>query len=216
MFHVFAIGPVVLAGIILLTATGGCAFLKPAKSESHYYLLTAVVPTGHSSNHNGPGRVVRLLPVEVANYLESKDMVVRGGTNEVNYHLFHRWAEPLDAGIRRVLAEDLRDSSEIHAVITDQPAPAHKPFYTVWVRVLTCGGSETNHDGSAVFEAAWEITKSQPEQKLVAHGVFRSRPAVWHPGDYSQLANQLSLALGDFSQELVHTISRPTGGDPNP
>lgn len=204
-------GPWILAGVILLAATGGCAFLKPAKSESHYYLLTGVAPKVAPTHHNKSGCVVRLLPIEAANYLEGRNIAVHENPHEVNYPLFHRWAEPLAAGVRRVLAEDLRNWPEIRAVITDQPAPAREPLYTIWIRVLACGGSEAHHHGSAVFEATWTITQSQPKPTPVAHGVFRSRPAVWHPGDYRQLAKQLSRAVGDFSQVLVQAISQPTG-----
>lgn len=202
----------VSAAIVLLVA-GGCAFLKPAKNESRYHVLTATSSPSVRNQHDqmGPAFVVCLRPVEVANYLATRDMVVRTGTNEVTYALFQRWAEPLNAGIGRVLAENLRASPEIRVVITDQPAPAHRPLYTIWVRVLACEGSEANHHGSTVFEAAWEITQSQPEPTTLAHGVFRSKPTDWHRGDYNQLAHQLSRALGDFSQVLVNAISQQTG-----
>lgn len=203
----------VLAAVAVLTATSGCAFLKPAKNESHYYLLTAMRPPGAAvgGSRTGTNLVVRLQPVEVANYLKTKDMAVRTGTNEVAFDLFHRWAEPLDDGVRRVLAEDLRANSDIRAVLTDEPAPAPGPVYNVQVRVLACEGVRTNHGGEVMFKAVWQITRSGPEPTVVAHGVFQSTPAVWHPGDYAELAGQLSRAVDEFSHVLNVALTGYSG-----
>lgn len=202
--------PAVSAAIVLVSSSG-CAFLKPVKSESHYYVLTAAGPGGASrAKREEPGCAVWLQPVEVANYLENNGMAVCTGTNEVRYALFHLWAEPLDAGVRRALAEDFRRAPGIRAVVTDQPAPAHMVLYTVWVRVLKCEGSETGDRGSAVFEAAWEVRRAGTREMTVARGVFQSQPEDWRPGDYGQLAQRLSQELGDFSEVLTQAMSRRT------
>lgn len=194
----------------LVFVAGGCAFLKPAKSESHYYVLTAVGPANISVRKAAgkSGYAVCLRPVEVANYLENEGMAVCTGTNEIHYALFHDWAEPLGTGIRRVLAEDLRNSPKIDTVITDQPAPAQERLYTIWVRVLKCQGSEANHQDTVAFEAAWEVTGGEPERKTLGQGVFRATPTAWQPGNYNELANQLSKEIADFSQVLVQAVSR--------
>jgi uncharacterized protein len=198
------------ATALLLLTGSGCAMLQPAKSETHYYLLNAAASPAKSADHNKTksGFVVRLLPVEMANYLQTKDVAVRTETNEVTFAMFQRWAEPLADGIRRVLGEDLRAAPEIRAVITDQPAASHRPVYVISVHVLNCEGSEANHHGSADFKAVWEITRSDANQTVVAHGVFQSPPMLWHPGDYSQLADQLSRALNHFSHALANAISQ--------
>ena len=158
--------------------------------------------------------MVRLRPVELANYLQTKDMAVRTGTNEITFALFHRWAEPLDAGIRRVLAQDLRAAPAIRNVITDEPAPAGCSVYTLSVHVLTCEGIRTDHMGSAAFAAVWEITGPGFPGAVLDQGVFRARPASWTPGDYGQLASQTSKSLEEFSDMLVGAITRRTRAQP--
>jgi uncharacterized lipoprotein YmbA len=195
---------------VLLLAGNGCAFLQPAESESHYYLLTAVHLPGVSAPRGGPTCVVRLLPVEVADYLKTEDMAVRTGTNEIIFAQFHRWAEPLAAGVRRALADDLCGSSRIREVLTDQPAPGRGPLETVFVRVLACEGEERGGRGAIVFEASWEI--SGPGEASWAHGLFQAQPAAWHPGDYNQLANRLSRAVDDLSRVLSDAIASPSKG----
>lgn len=188
----------------------GCAFLRPAESESHYYLLTAVHLPGKSVRRGGPTCVVRLLPVEVADYLKTENIAVRSGTNEIIFALFHRWAEPLEAGVWRALAEDLRAAPGIREVLTDQPAPTHVQVYNVSVRVLACEGEERGHSGAIAFEAAWEISGAG-EASLV-HGIFQAQPAAWHPGDYNQLARGLSQAVADLSRVLSDAIASPAKG----
>lgn len=205
--HPWVFATAVTFGLAVLTA--GCSFLQPAKSESHYYLLAPANPPAVAGHTNaGPAFAVRLRPVELAEFLNTRDMAVRTGENEIRFALYHRWAEPLDAGIRRVLAANLRAEPTVRAVLTDQAPPPHFPVYTISVYVLSCEGASTNHVGSAMFEAFWEITGPDPRNAVIGQGVFRAAPASWTPGDYGQLARELSRALADFGSVLVDTISR--------
>lgn len=201
-----------LAILGLLALSSGCAALKPAQNESQYYLLSARAPNAQATSHPSARAscVVRLCPVEMADYLKTEDMVVRMANNAVRFEPFQRWAEPLASGIRRVVAENLRRAPEIRSVLTDQPAPAHTPVYSIQIHVLACNGTQAKHHGSANFEAVWQITRNDQTQTVLAHGVFRAPSTRWQPGDYSQLAGQLSQDLGKLGDVLVDAISRTT------
>lgn len=189
----------------LLVAVNGCISLKPASGEQQYYLLT-----GSSSNvsrgHTGPARVVRLLPVEMPDYLETRNMAVRTGSNEIIFPTFHEWAEPLDMGIRRVLAEDLRASPAIRDVLTDEPPPADAKVYTILIHILSCEGNSANGQSSILFKAEWGISESEDSTPF-ARGTFSTQPNRWKPGDYSDLANQMSAAVEDLCRELNRAIT---------
>lgn len=193
---------------VSLMLVSGCAFLQPAKNETQHYLLTARHAATEPSKNlkTEPGCVVRIRPVDLSNYLSTRDIVVRTGTNEVRFEEYQRWAEPLDAGIRRVLAEDLETAPQISSVLTDQPAPANKPVYSIFIHVLACGGKQTGQQGSMEFKAVWQISRLNGHQTVVAHGRFQAQPTHWHPGDFGQLAAQLSDALGNFNHVLVQAI----------
>ena len=197
------------ATIAFLIVTGGCTLLKPAENESHYYLLTAQGSDQARSDQKGigTGDVVRLLPVEVANYLRNQGIAVRDGTSEIDFDLFHQWAEPLSDGIRRVLAEDLQMMPGIRSVLTDQSGSAGQPVYTISIDVLTCEGLRTKSQGSAIFKAEWAVTRSGSTQTTIAHGIFQPPPQVWHSGDYTGLANELSHTLNEFARVLACAIS---------
>ena len=195
--------------IFLWFVSSGCAFLKPAESESRYYLLTSEIPSKGSAAHNksDAGKVVRILPVDVANYLQNRSMAVRAGTNEVVFALFHQWAEPLSDGVRRVLAQDLVTLPGIRAVLTDQSAPAGETVYSVSVHVLQCEGMRGDSKSLALFKAEWEITGPGLKRNVLSHGTFQAPKSVWHAGDYDELANELSRALAGLSRALNQAIS---------
>lgn len=201
--------------IALLELNSGCSFLTPATAETRHYLLTAadhVTASTNASESATTSCVVRLRPVEIANYLKNGDIAVRTGTNEVKFDDFQRWAEPLDAGIRRVMAEDLSSTPEIRTVLTDQPAPAAARVYDISIHVLACEGTTiANHQGSIAFKAVWQIAQSGKNAAVLAGGTYQAPPTDWRPGDFGQLASQLSDALNDFSVTLADAISRQTG-----
>ncbi|MCL5097030.1 MAG: PqiC family protein [Candidatus Omnitrophica bacterium] len=192
--------------LCLVLFAGGCAFLKPAQSETQYYLLSSTSLAAPPGNTNTiPASFeVRLRPIEAADYLQTKDIAVRTGTNEIHFALFHRWAEPIDAGVGRVLAENLQSSTLIRNVLTDRAVPTDRQAYTFYIRVLAFEGNVNGHRGSASFEAAWEL--AGPSLQVLANGVFRAPPTVWNPDRYGQLAHQLSSALGDFSRFLLEVM----------
>jgi len=186
-----------------LFALNGCSLsLKPASGVEHYYLLT-----GGSSKLSSPSDfhpcVVRLLPIEAPNFLQTRDMVVRAAPDEMVFATFHQWAEPLDAGVRRALADDLRTSPAVREVLTDEPDPGNTKVYVISIHIFDCEGNRTNGQNSILFEARWEISQSNV---ALAHGIFRAEPASWRSGDYGDLAIQLSRAIENLARLLNKTI----------
>jgi len=79
----------------------GCA---TRSAPTHFYLLSATLPpvTAAPAKTN-VGLWVDPLP----EYLRRPELAVRSGPNEVVYHDFQHWAEPLDRAVPTILAQDL-------------------------------------------------------------------------------------------------------------
>ena len=195
---------------VLLTAINGCSLFMPVKDEEHDYLLTAE-PLPKPTAEVKPAGVVRVLPVEVPAYLQTSDMVMTR-TNEVVFAKSHEWAEPLDAGIRRVLVQDLRGVQGIREVLTDEPPPAHGKPYIISIRILDCEANDTNGQGSVVFSAEWEISQGRPDTAILAKGVFHAPPAPVRRGDYAGVVSQISKAVAELSGILAQAISEHANG----
>ena len=196
--------------IALLALSNGCALFRPVQAEEHYYLLTAESSSHVARQGNGGACVVRLLPVEVPDYLQTKDMAVRIGTNQIVFTVYHQWAEPLEAGIRRVIADNLRVSPQIREVLTDEPSPRHEPVCEISAHILSCEGNYINGKGFITFGATWEISQSGPQAATLAQGVYHAPPTTWHAGDYGELPGQTSAALDGFSQFLAQAVTEHT------
>lgn len=192
-----------IAGLSLLMA--GCAPFQPAHDHEQHYILDALPGKAPSSRER---LVVRLPAVEVAQYLQGEEMAVRSNGNEVDYPLNHRWAEPLDAGMRRVLSEELRAAPLVEQVLIDEPSPPERTVYRVSVRLLACEGMKNGGGGGeARFSAAWEITKDGSPESVVAHGVFQPPPAPWAADNYNQLASDLSRAARGLTDVILDALA---------
>ena len=82
-----------------------CTILGPQRDSSRFFTLTAVAesPDGAAPS----GIAVGLGPVRVPAYLDRPELATRVATSEVRFSPNERWAEPLSASLRRVLAQNL-------------------------------------------------------------------------------------------------------------
>jgi uncharacterized lipoprotein YmbA len=186
---------------LLLLGVCGCAMVKPVSGDTHVYILSQVESANFGTKRPATC-VVRLESVDVASYLRTKDIGVRTGTNEIIFSNSHQWAEPLNEGIRRVLAENLRRSLAIEQVLTDQMSAPGLPVYSFHVDILACEGSPP----SAEFEAVWQVTGPNG---AFAHGDFRMKSATWNGTDYAALAKRLSEGIEGLAEKLLEALPGP-------
>lgn len=78
----------------------GCARSAP----SHFYVLSTMLPPPATVS---PEVRVGLWVDPLPDYLRHPELVTRHGPNEVAYHDFQRWAEPLDVAVPTILAQNL-------------------------------------------------------------------------------------------------------------
>lgn len=190
---------VLLAGALAL---GGCSIVPEPKADPtrHYVLATyagdgeraaaAAIPAGKP--------VIGLRTVELPAYLLArKSIAVRQGRNEIVYHEYARWAEPLEDGIQRIVSERLLSSGAISGIAL-LPGRAARS-YDLIIRVLECEGA-----GSSVhFVAEYEL--SAPGGAIIGGTRKFVAPAVaWDGKDFAALAK----ALGDAVTALAADIAK--------
>lgn len=181
---------VVLAFAGLLT---GCNILPEARPENARHFVLQAQPAAAAAPADA--LKIGLRPVEVATYLRGKAMAVRVGENEVRYAHDAFWAEPLDAGIARVL----RESLAAHATVLPYPFPTQLPRdYDLTVRVLSAEGGANG----VRFVAVIELLRVGDKPELVVRREFTAPPTAWG-NDYGQLARGLSDAVTALAAEVV-------------
>ena len=178
---------------------GGCSLPQPQPDPTRFYVLSA--PALSAAEPTAKGSSVYLRPIELANYLKAKPMIVRRGNNEIEFREYARWGEPLELGLGRVLREDLLARGAARTVLSAGLRPLNVDCdFELGVRVLACEGAA---DGGVNFRAVWELWAAGATPKMAAHGEFRSEGLKWDGKSEAALAEQLSKAVSDLSGEIA-------------
>jgi len=185
----------------------GCSSLLPQATPdtTRYFVLSNPV-TARSGVTKAGGRLqIGLRPVELPAYLRAtKSMVVRDGGNEIRYQDFSRWAEPLEAGVNRVLKERLLASSEVAGVVAHPMRGDVMRDYDVTVRIIHCEGG----GGLAKFSASYDIVSTVDGGKTVASKTFAAPESPWDGKDFSELARLLSEGVAALSERIVADLPK--------
>ena len=199
-----------LLGVLLsagLFAVTGCNLIPPSTPDAtRYYVLTTTPAKPAAETADSPRWRISLRTVEVPNFLRGKAMQVRSAGNEIHYAEESRWAETLEAGLGRVLREDLEARNEVGHVIESAGEDAD---WDVAVRVLRCEGDKDAK--VARFSAVVEVYAPRLGAQLKAQDTFVVEVPGWD-GTYGQLAAKLSEAVDGLAGHIVTLLG--TGGSP--
>lgn len=201
-FPLRRLAPVVAA----LLAAAGCSIVPEAKTDPMRFYVLSTAAAGAAAPTGGP--TVQLREVELASYLRSRPMVVRRGENEVEFRDFARWGEPLEAGVARVLREELLARGAAGAVLTaGTRRESAKIDATLTVRVLACEGAA---GGAVVFRAVWDLSPVNSDgKKISARGEFRAADLRWDGKSEAALAAQLSQAVAGLAAQIAAELAKP-------
>ncbi len=95
-----------LSPTLLLLALGlaACVSLKRTPEARFFYLRAVAEPAAPTG---APGSLVAVMPVRLPGHLQRPQLVTEVTPGELRVDEFLRWAEPIDEGTTRVLAENL-------------------------------------------------------------------------------------------------------------
>lgn len=187
--------------LTLLCGVGsGCLDLKPVDDPTRYFLLSSLNATAQPSREPAHALSLGLAPVTVPDYLESPWMVVRVSDTEIRYSDFHKWGEPLNKGIQRVLAEDLGPLLDTDAVKLN----AWRKGAVDTAIEVTINRFDVALEGQVVLDAQWQVTGDATK---VSHKVIR-RAGPSAQTDPAGAARTMSEALGDLSRAMAEELQR--------
>ena len=151
-----------LAALSIAAVTLGACGLPSESAPTYYYLLDPIEPAAE----RGAGGAVRLAlePVEIPGYLDRQALVTRGTSNELEVASFHQWAEPLNANVTRVLAENLRLLLEQTDVVQ---LPSRIAGFNAELQVELVR-FERAADGPVTLVARWVVLDGRSQQELAS------------------------------------------------
>jgi uncharacterized lipoprotein YmbA len=197
-----------LLGLAASICLAGCA----VSDATQYYTLgqaaAGSVESGAKasvsrSSAAGTGSVtIGVGPVTVPSYLERSQIVTRTSADQVELSMFHRWAEPLEDGMARVLAEEIgaRVPSERIVMFPWRGAAARAIQYQVVVAVVRFDGRP---GGDITLDTRWRILGSNGDELAFRRSTVIEAAAG--PG-YERMVAAMARALVALAQEIAAEI----------
>jgi len=172
----------------------GCASEPPTR----IYVLSPPVDDRPSGSTLAGATVLQIRPVVLPDYLDTTDILLRIGTNEIKASPTGRWGERLSQGLDHALAAALvvrlpRDRVEL-AAASDRSAR--------WV-LVTVEAFDVQPDGHSVLKASWRILDPKPDATpLTGSGVFATPAATGPIGDAAIVA-AMSQVIGLLADRIA-------------
>jgi uncharacterized lipoprotein YmbA len=187
------------ASVLLLLA--GCQVIpEPREDPTRYYTLGA----SHTAVADTPAAepfTVGLLPVELPAYLRKGLLVVRKGDNELRFSDYERWAEPLEAGITRLLQSGIQ--SDARFTVTNQAVSGLR-CCEVKVRILQAEGLAPEGASASIrFSATVELHSADGQGRVLTRRTFTAPPQAWDGRSHAALAKGLGEDIELLAREIT-------------
>ncbi len=210
----FSVLRILRVPVVLLTLVwflGGCNIARQS-SPSHFYLLdtlsTDEAPAGAAAHAIRAG----LGQVQIPAYLDRPQIVSRLPGNQLAYAEFHRWGEPMAAGMSRVLRANLSQltgSTEISAYPWHQDYPRD---YNVFPVILAFEPNDAR--GEAVLKAVYRVARAAGKRETLAIVEAEHRaPLARSEPEYEAKVRALSQTLAALSRDIAATLAAIHGSE---
>ena len=184
------VGMLAIVGVL-----AGCADNRP----TNYYALQSL--SGPVAPPTGSVTTVGVAPVTIPDYLRRQELVSRAGLNRLNVNEFNLWAEPVDAAVTRILADDLgillKDQKV--AIDTDRSADTN---YMLSVDVRRFEGDGA---GNCVLFALWALRGANNDTVIGRGGLDLKEPIQGEGED--ALTAAMNKALEALGRQVAADIA---------
>jgi uncharacterized protein len=199
-----------LLGLAALISLAGCAVSDPTQ----YYTLgepaamsagSRVIASTLTQRRSvaGTGSVsVGVGPIIMPSYLDRGQIVTSTDAGQVDLAMFHRWAEPLQDGIARVLAEEIGARVPTERIVTFpwRGVVARTIQYQVVVAVARFDGRP---GGDITLDTRWRILGRNGDELAFRRSTMIETTGA--PG-YGPMVAAMTRALLDLGQEIAAEI----------
>jgi len=199
-------GPGLALSLASLTLIG-CSALKPKADLTRFYVLSSQLPAPPSASSKlAPGSTIVIGPSQLPHYLQATPIVVDDGPNRILRLDLHQWAEPLDKGIGRVLANNLSQLLGTSRVVVYPEPAAEGPGYDLSYVFSKFDGSLS---GDVILEVSWRVQERGTGKTLAEKTSQYMIPAAGGPSDPVGYVARMSEALGRWSADIAAEITSP-------
>jgi hypothetical protein len=194
------------SALVLALAQGpACRWPEPSPPVV-FHTLTPLQPAAAPAAPSGIK--VEVLPVRLPEILLRPQMVLAQGSGTLRLSETHRWGNPLDRDMQRVLAQDLAVLLGSDAVVASPYGDRAGAAFRVQVDVQSCDG----RDGQGLaMKAVWMVTRADGGPALVVRRTMLREPLP--SADPGALADAHSRILADLAREIAEGLRSCTKGE---
>jgi len=202
-----------LLGLATLVGLAGCAVSDPTKYYALDRLAAGVSTRATADPKSGEapskkteaaagGVTVGVGPVIIPAYLNRPQIVTRTASDQMDFAMYHRWAEPLDEGIARILANEIAERVPTERVVSFpwRGIVARVIQYQVVVTVLRFDGHPSD---DVTLDTRWRILGGDGKEIVV------KRTTVTEPvagSGYEPIVAAMARALAGLGQDIASEI----------
>jgi uncharacterized lipoprotein YmbA len=191
-------------GIALLVALLAACGSSP---RSNYYLLTTDVTVPPSGDDPSLG----IGPIRVPEYLNRNGLVYSRQGNQLQVSTTERWAEPLEAGIKRIMSANLASQLDTQDIRSFPWDPAQSPDYGVAISLWQLDANERR----ALLAAEWRVMHPASGDSVARRIVTLQQPMPQNEFSVDRIAraySELFEQLGRLISEAIEAHQSATQG----
>lgn len=194
--------PLRAALLLALSLATGCSYLLGVRTEPPKLFVLSTTPAD-GTHALPPSTVVGFGPVDLPAYLERRGIVRRVDANRLEESRTDLWAEPLGAGFRAVLEQNLRLRLPGVPLRTFPWPMGSQPDLAVAVEVSRF---ELAPGGTVELNARWSVRRPGDGVVLVDHDAALVE-TVNGPGTEDVVA-AMSVAVGKLGDEIATALGQ--------
>ena len=207
-----------LLGLAVCIGVAGCAVADPTKfyalgkpvaastTDSRVSASIALTPAPSSTDSTGAVSI-GVGPVSVPGYLRRNQIVTRTGDDQMDIAMFHQWAEPLEDGVARVLAEEIgaRVPTDRIVMYPWRGAVARAIQYQVVVVVMRLDG---RRGGDITLDTRWRILGKDGNELAFRRSTTNETATG---SGYEPMIAAMTRAVAALGQEIATEIRTMPG-----
>jgi uncharacterized lipoprotein YmbA len=200
-----------LLALCCILLSWGCVSFKHSPG-ARFFVLSAVAEPPAAESAPADPDLVGVMPAALPDHLLRSQMVTWTSDNEVHLEEYTRWAEPLDAGVTRVVRENLAILLPQHRFVAHPWRKSKAVRCRVQVEVHRFG---SHPDGTVRLDVAWALLPPDSDEPLhAAPVVLRSEPV--EKSDPDARVEAMSALLAQLCEGIASGIRSLPDPKPDP
>jgi len=182
----------------------GCA-ISPAPRL--YLLRSEMSPTSHIAKDENDKPLIILRPIQMAEYLNRPQIVLRKDEREVAHAEFDRWAEPLDSQTLTYLTDTLASGLKDFDVRSFPWRGNTEPTYEIKISIIQLDGTP---EDSVRLIANWLICSTKKTRRIIAEERTDIHSKCTEPG-MTGVLTATEKVLDALGADIVTAIEKTSG-----